>query len=73
MTYNEESYLLNTLTDIAKETHENNVMLRFIVKYINSVISKRGNDEEEEFGRNVMANIMSEVFDNLKGRLRNGK
>lgn len=73
MTYNEESYTLDTLTKIARETHENDIMLRQIIKYINTVLSKRGNDEEDEFGRNVMANIMSEVFDNFKSRFRNGK
>lgn len=73
MTYEEESYLLNTLTEIREEVHENNVMLKGIIQYIKSVMTRRVTDEENEFGRNVMANVMSEVFDNLKKRFRNAK
>ena len=46
MTYKEESYVLDTLGDIRKETHENNIMLQHICSYINNVLSTRKNDEQ---------------------------
>ena len=42
---------------------ENNKMLRYIVKYINHNIYREHNEEFEDFGRNVLANMLS---DNIK-------
>lgn len=41
---------------------ENNKMLRYIVKYINHNIYREHNEEFEDFGRNVLANIVSNKF-----------
>lgn len=49
MRYRDEQYVLDTLDDIRKETHENNIMLRYICSYINSVLSTRKNDEQNAF------------------------
>lgn len=38
---------------------ENNKMLRYIIKYINHNIYREHNEEFEDFGRNVLANIAS--------------
>ena len=38
---------------------ENNKMLRYIVRYINHNIYRKHNEEFEDFGRNVLANIVS--------------
>ena len=66
MTYKEESYVLDTLDDIRKETHENNIMLQHICSYINGVLSTRKNDEQNAFEQNVVANFVSELFHYIK-------
>ena len=48
MTPDEEKQLL-------KETHENNIMLRGIVKYINAQIAA---GDSKDFGWNLVANIL---------------
>jgi hypothetical protein len=62
MNYREETYLLNTVKDIKKTVDENNKMLRFIVQYIGRNISGEPNEEIKDFGRNVLANIVSNKF-----------
>ena len=66
MTYKEESYVLDTLGDIRKETPENNIMLQHICSYINGVLSTRKNDEQNAFEQNVVANLVSELLHNIK-------
>lgn len=38
---------------------ENNKMLRYIIKYISHNLYRETNEEFEDFGRNVLANIVS--------------
>lgn len=66
MTYKEESYVLDNIKQIAKETHENNIMLQHICSYIDSVLSNRKNDEQNAFEQNVVANVVSELLHNIK-------
>ena len=66
MTYKEESYVLNNIKQITKETHENNIMLQHICSYIDSVLSNRKNDEQNAFEQNVVANLVSELLHNIK-------
>ena len=81
MTYKEESYVLDTLSELEdrarstsdlklliEEVHENNIMLKQIVRVLNTWISNANQENENDFGRNVLANIVSSVFD--LGRLR---
>lgn len=75
MTYDEESYVLDTLKEIQetirspefkqliKETHENNIMLKGIIKYINTTIAHHNQENSNDFDRNVLANIVSGIFD----------
>lgn len=75
MTYKEEGYVLDTLMEIqetirspefkqlVKETHENNIMLRNIIKYINTTIAHHNQENSNDFDRNVLANIVSGIFD----------
>ena len=75
MTYDEESYVLNTLKEIQenirspefkqliKETHENNIMLRQIIKLINTWFAHHNQENNNDFNRNVMANLVSNIFD----------
>ena len=66
MTYKEESYVLDNIKQIAKETHENNIMLQHICSYINSVLGNRKNDEQNAFEQRVVANLVSELLHNIK-------
>ena len=75
MTYKEEGYVLDTLTEIQetirspefkqliKETHENNIMLRQIIKYLNKEIAYANTENENDFVRNIMANLISSGID----------
>ena len=68
MTYKEESYLLDTVTQIASETHENNLMLQGICRVVNTYLANHSKENEEDFGRNVAANLISQFLDISKKR-----
>lgn len=71
MTYKEETFVLNTLKEIRehirspeykqliKETHENNIMLKEIIRFINTYLSNHNNENDNDFFRNVLANLIS--------------
>ena len=75
MTYEEETYVLDTLKELkkkirdmpieqlVKETHENNIMLKQIIKVINTWFSHHNQENENDFERNIMANLVSNIFD----------
>ena len=75
MTYKEETYVLDTLKEIQetirsskfkqliKETHENNIMLRQIIKVINTWIKHHPQENANDFNMNVIANLISSGFD----------
>ena len=75
MTYKEETYVLDTLKEIQetirspefkqliKETHENNIMLRQIIKVINTLIKYNPQENANDFNMNVIANLISSGFD----------
>ena len=75
MTYKEETYVLDTLKEIQKtirspefkqliiETHENNIMLRQIIKVINTWIKHHPQENANDFNMNVIANIISSGLD----------
>lgn len=75
MTYKEESYVLDTLIEIQetirspaykqflRETHENNIMLKQIIKVINTYIAHHNQENSNDFDRNVLANIVSSGLD----------
>ena len=74
MTYEEETYILNTLTELKerirdipierliRETHENNIMLKQIIKVINTWIKHHPQENANDFDMNVMANLISNLF-----------
>ena len=78
MKYKEESYVLDTLKEIrdfirsptieqlVKETHENNIMLKDIVKAINTYVSHHHNENNADFMRNILANLISNGLDGNK-------
>lgn len=59
MTRKEEQQLAESIRRIRDETHENNIMLRQIIKYINLTIAHHNQENENDFGMNVIANIIS--------------
>ena len=75
MTHKEEEYVLDTLKEIqevirspdfrqlVKETHENNVMLRQIIRVINTYLSRHHQENEDDFNRNILANLVSNGLD----------
>ena len=75
MTYKEESYVLDTLKEIQetirspefkqliRETHENNIMLRQIIKVINTWIKHHPQENANDFNMNVIANLISSGLD----------
>lgn len=78
MTSKEEDYVLDILEDIQdtirspafkqllRETHENNIMLKQIVKVINTYVANHHNENEDDFVRNVLANLISNKIDLFK-------
>lgn len=75
MKYEEESYVLDTLKEIQetirspefkqlkREIHENNIMLRQIIKVINTWIKHHPQENANDFNMNVIANLISSGLD----------
>lgn len=63
MTKKEEDYIFDSIEQIRIETHQNNVMLRQIIKVINTYISHHNTENEHDFMRNVLANLISGGLD----------
>ena len=75
MTYGEETYVLDTLKEIQetirspefkqliKEIHENNIMLKQIIKFINTWIKHHPQENANDFNMNVIANLISSRLD----------
>jgi len=66
MTYNEETEVLNNLKQIKtivkdnnKLLKDNNLMLKQIINYITETIRTHNKENEEDFIRNVLANLVS--------------
>ena len=71
MTRKDEDYLFDSLDQIRQETHENNIMLHQICDYINRVLAHANQENENDFGRNVLANLLSNMVElNGLGRFR---
>ena len=68
MTYKEESYILDSITQIKVEIHQNNLMLRDLCNAVNVYLANYNKENEEDFGRNILANLISGMADlkNLK-------
>lgn len=75
MTYKEETYILDALKELkerirnmpniellAKEVHENNIILKQIIKVINTWFAHHNQENDNDFDRNVMANLVSNIF-----------
>jgi hypothetical protein len=62
MTIRQERSLIEALDDIYSEVHENNVMLHQLCQVVNTYLSRHHQENEDDFGRNVLANIASEML-----------
>lgn len=63
MTYKEEQYILDSIEQIKDETHLNNLMLCDICEVINTWLSHHHQENEDDFGRNILANMISNAID----------
>jgi hypothetical protein len=63
MTRKDEDYLLDTLDSIQEEVHENNIMLHQICNVINRYLANHHQENENDFGRNVLANLLSNIVE----------
>jgi hypothetical protein len=63
MTYDEETVLLDSVQQIKEETHLNNLILCDICEVINRYLANHNKENEDDFGRNVLANLISGLVD----------
>ena len=63
MTRKNEDYLFDTLDSIQEEVHENNIMLHQICNVINRYLANHHQENENDFGRNVLANLLSNIVE----------
>ena len=62
MTRRQENEIMEVLDGIYAEVHENNIMLRQIVKVINVYIARHHQENDDDFNRNVLANMVSNIM-----------
>lgn len=63
MTYKEESYILDSITQMKALLEENNSMLESLCNAVNVYLSRHQQENEDDFGRNVLANLVSNILD----------
>ena len=63
MTYKQEQYILDSIEQIKEEVHLNNLMLCDICGVINVYLANHHKENEDDFGRNVLANLVSNIVD----------
>jgi hypothetical protein len=51
------------IEQLVRETHENNIMLKQIIKVINTYIAHHPQENANDFNMNVIANLISSRFD----------
>ena len=68
MTRSQERSLIEALDDIYSEVHENNVMLHQLCQVVNTYLSRHHQENEDDFNRNVLANLVSNIFDGKQRR-----
>ena len=63
MTRRDEEVLFDMMSQIRAETHQNNVMLNDICEVVNMYLANHHKENEDDFGRNVLANLISSLVD----------
>lgn len=69
MTYEEETYILDSIEQIRRETHENHSMLSDLCSVVSTWLAHHNQENEDDFNRNVLANLVSSFLD--VGALKN--
>ena len=62
MTYEEETYLLDSIKQLRQVVMENNRLLHQIVDVVNVYLANHQKENKDDFGRNVLANILSNIL-----------
>ena len=70
MTSKEEEYILDSIEIMRHEVHRNNFMLSGICDAINMYLARHHQENDEDFLRNVIANLVSSGFDISKLKKR---
>ena len=63
MTYDEESYILDSIVQIKAEVQHNNQMLSQLCSVVNMYLANHNRENEDDFGRNILANVISQFLD----------
>ena len=70
MTYSEETFVIDTLKHIRDQTEENNkllkennILLKQLYNYFTNIAANADNENMNDFGRNIIANIISTQFE----------
>ena len=63
MSNSDTDYIIEQLQIIRRETHENNIMLKSIIRYLTMEAANADNENINDFGRNVFANLISGMID----------
>ena len=63
MTRKDEEYLLESIARIKEETHLNSMMLCDLCDVVNVYLANHHKENEEDFGRNILANVLSQFID----------
>lgn len=63
MTREDEEYLLDSIEQLRREVHMNNLMLCDIIGVLNAYLINHGKENDEDFMRNVLANLISSGID----------
>jgi hypothetical protein len=61
MTRKQEKGIFEALDEIYSEVHESNIMLHQLCQIVNTYLSRHHQENEDDFNRNVLANLVSEM------------
>lgn len=58
-----EKYILDAIDGIRQDVYENNMMLRQICQVVNTHLARHHQENEDDFIRNILANLISSGVD----------
>ena len=58
-----EKYILDAIDGIRQDVYENNMMLRQICQVVNTYLARHHQENEDDFIRNILANLISSGVD----------
>ena len=77
MTYKEETYVLKSIRKIRDQTEENNkllkennILLKQLCNYFAHIAANTDNENMNDFGRNIIANLISTSLEINKSRIK---